>query len=97
LLGCVTDLRQLSRLTDISLCHGWAGLVHTLWRAAADARTADLAARLPQLRVRLARHAEPGEALGLLDGAAGLALTLHTTATRQPPPSHWDACLLTDG
>lgn len=29
LLGCVTDERQLTRLTDVSLCHGWAGLAQT--------------------------------------------------------------------
>ena len=98
LLGCVTDERQLAQLTDVSLCHGWAGLVQTAWRTAADASTSELAARVPYLRAQLLRHrAEPGPDVGLLDGAAGVALALHTTASHTPPVSGWDACLLTHG
>ena len=35
--------------------------------------------------------------MGLLDGAAGVALALHTTASHTPPVSGSDACLLTHG
>jgi hypothetical protein len=94
LLGCVTDQRQLSLLTDWSLCHGWAGLLHTVWRAAANATTGELANRLPDLRNRLSK-ASPGPEAGLLDGAAGMALALATTGKDTPPVSEWDACLLT--
>jgi hypothetical protein len=53
---------------------------------------------VPYLRARLLRHrAEPGPDVGLLDGAAGVALALHTTASHTPPVSGWDACLLTHG
>jgi len=75
---------------------GWAGLVQTTWRTTADASTSELAARVPYLRARLLRHrAEPGPDMGLLDGAAGVAL--HTTASHTPPVSGSDACLLTHG
>lgn len=98
LLSCITDQRQLASLTDTSLCHGWAGLVHTIWRAAADAHTGDLAARLPHLRALLIRrHRKRHQQAGLLEGEAGVALTLRTTATDTPPASGWDACLLTSG
>jgi hypothetical protein len=92
LVGCLTDPAQLSHITDTSLCHGWAGLFQTAWRAAQDARTPELTACLPDLT----RHARPGVAdgTGLLDGDAGLALALHTAASHTPPASDWDACLL---
>ena len=77
---------------------GWAGLVQTTWRTTADASTSELAARVPYLRARLLRHrAKPGPDVGLLDGAAGVALALHTTASHTPPVSGWDACLLIHG
>jgi len=98
LLGCITNDRHLAELNDASLCHGWAGLVQTVWRAAADARTGELAARLPHLRDRLVHHrSELGDKTGFLDGHDGAALALHTTATDTPPPSAWDACLLIHG
>jgi hypothetical protein len=37
LAGCVADEEQLAQLGDASLCHGWAGLLQTTWRVAADA------------------------------------------------------------
>ncbi|MGQ0775118.1 MAG: lanthionine synthetase C family protein [Pseudonocardiales bacterium] len=97
LLGCVTDERQLTRLIDVSLCHGWAGLVLTVWRTAADARTDELTARLPYLRTQLIHHRGEPSKVGLLDGDAGVALALHTTALDTPPRSGWDTCLLTNG
>src|SRR5258708_9938800 len=30
---------QLGHLADASLCHGWAGLLHTTWRVARDTRS----------------------------------------------------------
>jgi hypothetical protein len=95
LYGCVTDPRQLAQITEPSLCHGWAGLVLAATRAAADAATDALTFRLPHLT---AHHPGPDRA-GLLDGAAGIALT-STTATHTPDPAapwEWDACLLMTG
>ncbi len=37
LAGCVLDQQVTGLLTDASLCHGWAGVVQALWRAASDA------------------------------------------------------------
>lgn len=97
MLGCVTDLDRLARLVDASLCHGWAGLVHTVCRMAADAPTDDLATQLPHLRRQLVRRRSGLNSPGLLEGHAGVALTLHTTADQAPSGPAWDACLLTSG
>ncbi|ORT46827.1 lanthionine synthetase C family protein [Frankia sp. KB5] len=99
LAACLDDPVQLGRLIDPSLCHGWAGLVQTVWRAAADEPSGTLRTRLPDLAGRLATAtAKPyprGPAgRGLLLGQAGAALALHTVSTDHAPLSGWDACLL---
>ncbi|HEX8006849.1 MAG TPA: lanthionine synthetase LanC family protein [Trebonia sp.] len=96
LVGCLSDPAQLARVADTSLCHGWAGLFQIAWRAAQDARTPALAGCLPDMTGLLTQHAHPGtgDGTGLLEGDAGLALTLHTAACGIPPESGWDACLL---
>jgi len=95
LAGCLSDPDQLSRITDTSLCHGWAGLCQTAWRAARDELTPEISAHLPALADRLAQcGAGESEGTGLLEGDAGLALALHTAARDAPPISGWDACLL---
>ena len=96
LAACLSDPAQLSRITDTSLCHGWAGLFQTAWRAARDAHTPAITACLPHLTGLLVQHGRPGtgEGAGLLEGDAGLALALHTAANTRPPVSGWDGCLL---
>nr|WP_202511662.1 lanthionine synthetase C family protein [Streptomyces sp. SID3343] len=94
LARCLTDPMQQGRLTDAGLCHGWAGLYQTVWRAARAATAPALAAHLPEIAVKLARHARPSTAPGLLEGDAGTALALHTAAHDQAPTSGWDTCLL---
>jgi hypothetical protein len=98
LLCCLNDPAQLAQLSDPGLCHGWAGLYQTVWRAAADATTPELAQRLPMLADHLLAAADrPHQhGAGLLDGTAGLALVLHTAATSTAPSTGWDACLLID-
>ncbi len=95
LAGCIADEEQLSQLGDASLCHGWAGLVQTTPRAVADAGPdSELAALLPHLHTRFEQHLHgqrPPRCDGMLEGAAGIALTRHTTTA---PTSRWDACLL---
>ncbi len=97
LTGCITDEKQLAQLGDACVCHGWAGLVQTTRRAAADAGPdSALAALLPHLHTRFEQqpHSQRlpiGD--GLLEGATGIALTRHTTADTPPTP-RWDACLL---
>jgi class I lanthipeptide synthase len=94
--GCLSDPVQLDRITDVSLCHGWAGLFVTAWRAAANATTPTIAQRLPAVRELLLQHAAPGagEGIGLLEGDAGLALALHIAEHNVAPISGWDRCLL---
>lgn len=95
LAACVADPAQLARIIDPHLCHGWAGLAATVWYAAADAVTTDLDAHLPLLLCALIDHAEEDISSplpGLIEGRAGVALTLHTIAAATP--SGWPACLL---
>ncbi|WP_017975668.1 lanthionine synthetase C family protein [Actinopolyspora halophila] len=97
LAGCLADNGQLAQFTDVSLCHGWAGLLHTTWRMSQHAPR--LRAHLPMLIERLTNrldeHYSPGA--GLLTGEAGARLALHTATTDQVPVTRWDACLLLDG
>lgn len=98
LVGCLTDEHQLAHLTDAGLCHGWAGLVHTARRAAADAGTRELATAADAAARRMGQHLRdyraPAED-GLLEGTTGVALvpTARDTTT-SPPQSRWDSCLL---
>ena len=92
---CLSDPVQLARINDAGLCHGWAGLYQSTWRAAADATSPALAAHLPRLRAALAANANPGtEDPGFLDGTAGTALALMTALTDTAPATGWDTCLL---
>jgi hypothetical protein len=99
--ACLGDARQLSQLVGSSVCHGWAGLLHTTWRMALDAGPdSPLHGRLPHLRSRLGQslklHGRPA-ATGLLEGATGIRLVQHTATSTTPPATRWDACLLLDG
>jgi hypothetical protein len=98
LADCIGDPTQLALLTDGSLCHGWAGVLQTTWRAAGDAGPdSRLAALLPGLRNRTERHLLlhwTPSLDGLLEGHTGTRLALHTTATPPPTEPLWDACLL---
>ncbi|WP_322753058.1 lanthionine synthetase C family protein [Frankia sp. Cas3] len=98
LVRCLDDSVQLGRIKNGGLCHGWAGVYQTVWRAAHDAATPTLADHLPRLAENLVRCARLGLAAGpgLLDGAAGTALALHSAAHTVAPLSRWDACLLID-
>ncbi|MFE2723399.1 lanthionine synthetase C family protein [Kitasatospora sp. NPDC059327] len=100
LLSCVRDPAQLFDLSDATLCHGWAGLLLTVWRAGADATDERLTTELPRLAARLDQHlhraGRPAET-GLLEGTAGIDLVRHTAATTTEPPTRWDACLLLAG
>jgi hypothetical protein len=94
LARCLADPAQLAALNEPGLCHGWAGLYQTAWRAAQDAATPALAAHLPALATGLAAQADPTGESGFLLGDAGTALALHTAAHHTGPTSGWDACLL---
>lgn len=97
LVACLSDPAQLARITDTSLCHGWAGLYQTAWRAAQDALTPAISHQLPHLAASLICHADidhHDKDTGFLTGTAGLALAVHTATHHTPPISGWDACLL---
>ncbi|NUK01218.1 lanthionine synthetase C family protein [Streptomyces lunaelactis] len=94
----LTDPTQLAQVTDTSLCHGWAGIYQTAFRAAHDALNPHLHNVLQPLGEALSTHARPGSANGpgLIDGDAGCALALTPLAADQAPTTGWDACLLID-
>ncbi|MEV4816193.1 lanthionine synthetase C family protein [Micromonospora tulbaghiae] len=92
--ACLTAPGQLGLMVDNSLCHGWAGLLQTAARFAADARTPCLAEHLAELVDRLLSGSGPtGGPAGLLEGDAGVVLALHTAA-HGAPVSDWDVCML---
>jgi hypothetical protein len=93
LAAAASDPSQLAWIVDASLCHGWAGLYQTVWRAARDALTPAIGASLPHLAAQLT-CAEQGEDIGFLEGDAGVALALGTATRDASPVCGWDACLL---
>ena len=98
LAGCVLDRQVTGLLTDASLCHGWAGVVQALWRAASDALDPG------RSRPRCARHdgawktTSPAQARqppgGLLEGTSGIQLAQNDLPRTGGEPPAWDACLL---
>jgi hypothetical protein len=99
LAGCLSDPGQLAQFTDLALCHGWAGLIATTWYAAADALSPQVGMGLPRLLDTLLDLVAAGdspslELPGLIEGSAGIALTLHTMATGTS--GGWETSLLID-
>ncbi|MGH3776471.1 MAG: lanthionine synthetase C family protein [Pseudonocardiaceae bacterium] len=97
LVSCVSDPAQLARITDPALCHGWAGLIATVWCTAADARSPEIGVHLPRLIDTLLKHVQadhspPWRLPGLIEGDAGVALTLQSVTT--PTDPGWQTCLL---
>lgn len=108
-LALATGPDQRAMLRDASVCHGLAGLLHIITRAHKDADPqATTASALTNRRralhaallddpaiIDLTRPGPPGRDLGLLEGAPGIALALHSAAD-PPPGTGWDTCLLTN-
>lgn len=96
LYRALTDPAQLAQVTDNGLCHGWAGIYQTAYRAALDALDLRLRALPERLGDALTMHAKPGDLStpGLINGAAGTALALTTFASQQASITGWDSCLL---
>ena len=106
LISALTDPGQLGAITDLSLCHGHAGLLHVASRAAADEVTSQLSTCLPNRlaaivpdgagvdRLVTSLLAPPAGEFGLLEGAAGIGLALHTVYAGTLPLSGWDSWLL---
>ncbi|WP_199512182.1 lanthionine synthetase C family protein [Nucisporomicrobium flavum] len=96
LLGCATDQRQLAHLDSPGLCHGAAGLAHTLGCAATDTGNPELRTAAAAVLAR-ARQQHPGTDGGLLEGVTGVLLTTIAGDVPQPAVSGWDTCLLVRG
>jgi lantibiotic biosynthesis protein len=98
LAGCALDQQVAGLLTDASLCHGWAGLVQALWRAAGDALSPQpLRAALREARRGMEDHlarAGPPASSGLLEGTSGIQLAQNDLPHAGDEPPAWDACLL---
>jgi hypothetical protein len=91
-LAALTDPARLDRVTDASLCHGWAGLLTVTKAIAADSPTPGrFAACIRQLRVRLAAGLAALPKPGFLEGRAGAQLALDGTNT-----TGWTRTLLID-
>lgn len=103
LADCLSDPEQLDRITDMTVCHGLAGVVMTTWRAAQDAGPeSPLHQCAAELRSLLAESpdlplAAPLPDTGLFLGRDGIELTLLTTSSDDPQTSTWDRCLLIAG
>ncbi len=99
LAACLGNPAQLARFVDPTLCHGWAGLVATVHRAAADARFHPLGSYLPALTDQLLDSLDTTEPAsgwppGLIEGTAGVAAVLHSLAT--DTTATWETALLLD-
>ncbi|MEU6718917.1 lanthionine synthetase C family protein [Nonomuraea sp. NPDC046802] len=95
---------------DSALCHGWAGLLQIVLRMAHDSADPSYHAIADTLAARVVdgfdpeapfgyryRHTLAARDLdrpGFLEGAAGIALALHTYATGDLPATSWDSALL---
>lgn len=95
--SCLSDESQLATLVDVSLCHGWAGVLHTAWRC--GEHDEQVRTHLPRLLAGLTEsqhRARPPQA-GLLTGESGAQLARHAATTDTPPSTGWDTCLLLAG
>lgn len=78
----LSDPACLGRITDASLCHGWAGLVALTRAVAADSPTPQRFTPLVEdLTTRLVMDLDHLSKPGFLEGRAGARLTLEVTET----------------
>jgi hypothetical protein len=81
-LAALTDPSSLDRVTDASLCHGWAGLLATTRAIAADSLTPDLFTEpINRIAGRLAAGVGALTKPGFLEGRASARLALEGTDT----------------
>ncbi|QID39552.1 lanthionine synthetase C family protein [Streptomyces albus] len=97
-------------IQDHALCHGWSGMLHLLTLFELDHPEAGFGPAADEMAARLLggftpaapfgyRYHQPAARLhldmpGFLDGAAGIALALHSYAAGRAPASGWDTLLL---
>lgn len=81
-LGVLADPACLSRITDATLCHGWAGLLAVTRAVAGDSPAPDrFAPLIDDLTRRLAAELDRLPKPGFLEGRAGAHLALDGTNT----------------
>nr|WP_276311882.1 lanthionine synthetase LanC family protein [Streptomyces globisporus] len=97
-------------IRDSALCHGWAGLLQIVLRTAEETEDPELHATADRLGARVLDGFDPASPFGFryahalakrpldrpgfLEGAAGIALALHTYATGRAPVTSWDSALM---
>jgi hypothetical protein len=98
LASCLADPVQLAKVDDMSVCHGWAGLLLAGELAAADADPASgISHQLRKVRFHFGRALADGripEGAGLLTGADGVRLVGRTFDPTQPLAHGWATCFL---
>jgi hypothetical protein len=91
-LAALTDPARLDRVTDASLCHGWAGLLTVTKAIATDSPTPGrFAGCIRQLHARLATGIAALPKPGFMEGRAGAQLALDGANT-----TGWTRTLLID-
>jgi hypothetical protein len=81
-VDALTDPARLSRVTDASLCHGWAGLLTVVRAVAADSPAPDrFRPHIEDLTERLASGLDQLPKPGFMEGRAGAHLALDGTDT----------------
>lgn len=91
-LAALTNPNALKRITDASLCHGWAGLLTVTRAIAADSPAPQpFAPLIRHLRSRLAAETDALNKPGFMEGATGAHLALAATNT-----TGWTKALLID-
>jgi hypothetical protein len=91
-IAALTDPARLRLITDVSLCHGWAGLLAVTRAIAADSARPDrFAGPIGELSARLGAGIAGLGKPGFMEGTAGALLALDGTDT-----TGWTRCLLID-
>ncbi|MEU8246231.1 lanthionine synthetase C family protein [Nonomuraea sp. NPDC048916] len=91
-MAALTDPARIGRITDASLCHGWAGLLTVTRAIAADSSTSGrFTACLEQLSGRLSAGIGALSKPGFMEGRAGAHLALDGTNA-----TGWTRTLLID-
>ncbi|MFE9457675.1 lanthionine synthetase C family protein [Streptomyces californicus] len=91
---CLGDPRQLDRITDRGLCHGFGGVLRAVQRVAEDAEAPAEYGRRLDLLTRRFLTADVPEDGGFLIGRVGAALAFRDVEAGGSPRGQWDSCLL---
>lgn len=107
--GLLAHLDADHGLTDPALCHGWAGILHLTRLIGIDSGDPAVIGAAPRLVARILDRYDPAapfgfradrpgigsvDVAGFLEGAAGIALALHSYVSGIRPVTGWDGALL---